>query len=666
MMFLKAFSSFSYKARLAAALFCMSALMLYGFYFIYKPSRTFTAAASFRYFPEDSSKVHPGSEKLPPSLVFPDYFLSKPSLYQQVRLLVNKKTKANLSTGDIFHHIHISRNEKNFSFRVRSSYENPDVAAALVKAFSSELMKDVDEAELGHIRKTRKNIEKELKKTEDKLAVVKMKLNRLKGKHAQSIQEKVKLLENTKEQTELRKAEAEGVLSKLLWRLKKERPRVVSGTTVDVNTEYKEAKFKLLDLQNTLRRKKEDASASPSELHVLESQMDSLNKKINTKIPKYIEVPTMNSNPLYEFLSQRVLQQRLLIASLNSQRKSAEKQLRDFKKEVVVEGDKSSEEGKLLNQSEIMENQIYLLQGGLVDLKLEELQSGGNIILISRSPRARVLKPKNVYEIAVCLMLFALFSLYAFKLFLALRMGVFDFPAVLGELDIPVLAHHEGLEKDNIYIARALAYIGHEMSLRTILFLSCSPQVSSSVVGDVSVHLSQKIGKVLLVDADFNVPTLHGFFESSPMPGLCQLFTDDAADFAASEELLVREIEKRIVPITSQCGFMGAGFSEKSKDVSFKKIKSELVNKFFNMLKTYDVLVIFYAHFSGNENLLNEMLPHIEGVVLCGHSMQEIYAGHMALLSFLNKYQHKSIGGIIFNENMKKSLSLPVMYRMDM
>ncbi len=642
----------------------MFALALYGFYFIYKPSRTFTAAASFRYYPEDTSKAYPGSEKLPPFLVFPDYFLSKPSLYQQVRLSVNKKTKANLSTGDIFRHLHISKNEKNFSFSVRSSYKSPDVAVALVKAFSSGLMKDVEETELGHIKKTRKNIEQELKKAEDKLAVVKMKLNRLKGKHAQSIQEKVKLLENTKEQTELRKAEADGVLSKLLWRMKKENPRAASGTTVDVNPEYKEAKFKLLDLQNTLRRKKEDASASPSELQILESQVGALNKKINTKIPKYIEVPTMDSNPLYEFLSQRVLQQRLLISSLNSQRKSADKQLRNLRKEVVVEGDKSSEEGKLLNQSEIIENQIYLLQGGLVDLKLEELQSGGGIILTSRSLHARVLKPKNVYEIAVWLMLFVLFSLYALKLFLALRSGVFDFPAVLDDLNIPVLTHHEGLEKDNIYIARALAYIGHEMSLRTILFLSCSPQVSSSVVGDVSVHLSQKIGKVLLVDADFNMPTLHGFFESRPMTGLRQLFTDDVPDFAAPE-IFVKEIEKRIVPITSQCGFMGAGFSEKGRDISFKKIKGELVNKFFNTLKTYDVLAIFYAHFLGNENLLNEMLPHIEGVVLCGHSMQEIYAGHMALLSFLNKYQHKSIGGIVFDENAKESPGLPVMYRMD-
>lgn len=653
------------KAVFACA--CLAALLMYGIYFIDIPSRTYTAGATLKYFYDDGINI-PAADIRPAGSahILPDYFLSKPSFYKKVGSLVMEKTGIAVSVKDMPHMLQVSKSEKDSSFHVRSFHRSRLAALTLVQSFVSELLSEVESAEVGHLKKVRKKMENELEKVQNKLAKVKALIHKSQADAGQTIQEKIKLIEDTKQQTVLRKSEAEGVLSRLLARLRNEPARTVSGTTVNVNPEHKEARFKLLDLQEALRRKKEDGQGTQEEIRLLESKINALNKRINTKIPKYVEVPTVNSNPVYEFLSQKIVQQRILVSSLGAQILTEDKKVKELRKKAMLESSQSADVQKLLGESESLENQVYLIQGILVDLKLDEFRSSGSLMLMSQSRSAQVVKPRNIYEVAAWLSVLLLTFLYALRVLRALRKGVIDFRGVLESFHVPVLVSHAGQEKNNIYVARTITYICHEMPLRTILFLSCSPQVSSSAIGDISVHLSQKAGKVLLVDADIRHPSLHGFFESRQSPGFLQLLTDDAPEFSYADagEFFVREIEKRIIPITSECGFMGAGSSSAGgENASLKKIKKERLEKLFNTLKAYDVLVAFYSSYDGNEQLLAEILPVIEGVVLCCPAASEICSYHRSLLSFLEKYQHKIIGSIIFERNRQELSGLPAMYR---
>lgn len=654
------------RGRTVIVAACITALLAYGFYFIDRPSRIYTSHAIFRYYAdsEDTESV----EKQTGSKEFLlDYFLAKTSINKQVASFVKKRTGIAVSEKDVPRYIYVRENKKAHSLHVRSFHENPRVALVLVKSFVSALFAEVEKAEVGDLRKVRRKVEKELEHVEGKLMEVKTKLQKNRGKSLDVMQEKIKLFENAKQQAALKKAEAEGVLSRLLQRLRKESPSTVSGTTVNVNPAYKDARFKLLDLQEVLRKKKEDGKILPDEIHRLELQVIALNNKISRKIPKYIEVPTVGLNLVYEFLSQKVVQQRISISSLESQIQTADEKLKELKKEAELNNDKNAEFQKDVGESERLENQIYLLQGALVDLKLEEFANRQSLMLISQSRRASVLKPRNKVEISLWVLLLMLTILYAVRFLLDLRKGILDFHEMLQTLQIPVLASHSGLEKNNVFAARALAYICHEMPFKTLLFLSCSPQVSSSVIGDISVHLSQKLGKVLLVDADIYRPSLHGFFESRSSPGLLHILAGGLQPLTETEESFVKEIEKHITPITSECGFMAAGLHEAGHTVvDGHKIKKEHLERFFNVLKTYDVMVAFYAGYEGNEGLLTEFIPFIEGIMLCCPVTSEVCAYHRSQRSFLEKYQHKILGSIIFERNAKELSVFPAAQRVEL
>lgn len=656
MKFIRSLSLFTPRSGLRGLVALYLFVLFFGIYWIVMPSRIFISKAVFRYFPENTTGT-----AVPKSAGdirnLPEYFFERPSMYAEMKRVILNRKRIKIASSELTRSLRVKKKVNEPEYAVEVFHADPRVSQALRDVFLTVLIRKVREAETGYFRSKRKIVEHELLESEKELTALRKKANYGTKVDSKRIQDEIKSIQGEIEQLALKKAEAQEVLVKLRARLRREKQQVISGASVNVNPEYKEAKFKLLDLQSSLAKKREEETSSPEEIRSLETKIRILTDKINTRIPKYVEIPQSAPNPAYGYILQEITQKQMMVSSFSMQMRLLRNKMEKQKSSALSSLEKSRGTENLHLELQRVENKIYALQSIMEDVKLE-LMRPDSVMVISKSKKAGVLRPVNTAEVLVWISALALVLACIYRLLSGMRKGILDFTEVLQSHDVPVLVHHSGREQDNVYIARMISYICHEIPFKTLLFLASRSQVTSAVC-DIGVHLSQKAGRVLLVDADFHMPALHGFFEVKNDAGFYSILSDPALVPEGSVKAPVEKIERHIIHVTPECGFIGTGTRPQ---VPFKgKIKKENLEAFLETVRSSDVMLLFYATMENNITL-DAFLPYIEGIVLCCPEGEEMYSYSKEFLSFIRKFQHKIIGSVLFPSHARKASGVPALF----
>lgn len=660
MKFFKPLFSFPPLWRLCGMALLYLLILFSGVYFLLLPSRIFKAKAVFRYYPEnvaaDAALRKPPGD--PANLL--EYYLENPALFENVRQAVFQRARLRVSPHALSRSLRFQKKDKEPEYAVWAYHTDPRRALAFLDAFLFTLIREVRESETGHLKNKKKLAGSQLLQAEKELAKLRKKINAGSGgARAKMMKDEIKRLQDEVAQLSFKKAESREVLRKLKSRFQSENPQMVSGTIVALNPAYKEAKFKLLDMQAALAKKKEDEKSTDEELKALGKQIAVLTAKINTRIPKYVEKPQVAANPVYDYLFQKILQQQMTGTSLSLRLGALQDTLKKRKEKILSSPDDSFGAGNQTRDMERLENKIYLLQGIIEDVGLELLRPD-SIMVISRTGRASLLRPLAISEVLLWLSAMALVLMLIQKLASQMRNKVLDYPETLQSFEVPVLLHHSGREQDNVYVARTISYIRHEIPMRTLLFLA-SRAAASSAVCDIAVHLAKETDRVLLVDTDFYMPSLHGFFEVKNDSGLYSILYDEEIHSALPDQELIDKIERRILPVTAQCGFIGTGTGAPPRISLKEKMRKENLEAFVRAVKSSDVMLLFYATFDNNGSL-DEFLPYIEGIVLCCPDGQEIEPKRSRFLSFLERAHHKVIGSVLFPRHVRSINAIPALF----
>jgi len=307
----------------------VSAILIFLFYIIilyFKPS-SYTASATLilqeATLEEKLVASAYGSVSQKMSLQSQLQIMQSQKMAQQVAKAVKNKTKINISPAEVLTMRKISQIEGTGIIRVDTSSKNKNLAVEVANAYVEFGKQANEEYASSEFNNASKYILSQLTEYQNRLLKAEQDLQNFSKKEGiydfeaqvSNKLETLTKLEVERVETQLQETQLQREADDLSkWASSEQEFK--TKTEVIPNPEIEEFKNKLFPLEMELQDLQEKYTSNHPKVIAAGKKIEALKQEMATKVAKYLEVPTKELNPVYAYLQQQKITQKLNLISL--------------------------------------------------------------------------------------------------------------------------------------------------------------------------------------------------------------------------------------------------------------------------------------------------------------------------------------------------------------
>lgn len=493
---------------------------------------------------------------------------------------------------------------------VIARHPNKRLTVIVASAFAVASVKANKELAAREYKLGREYLEDQLEVMKERLATSEEKLRRFNQKYGvveyeQALEREYDRYRTFQDELERLKMEeeAQASLQQLLQKKASEEEPLLEGVRKIPNPKREMLSQKLFSLQLQLEDLRERFTEAHPRVRAVEKKIKRIEHELQTKVPKYVTVPDVKSNPMYEFWQQKLADRaydsavrKIRIGDIASLQKKAEKKLQVLGMHQVAYA-------QLLREVKNNERIVNSIQDMLEQMKVTEKTQAGNLSIIDRPTDAEKITAATPARVGLSLVISLLAAVVASVVVEFVDDRLRTAHAVRRYLNLPVVGSIPRVHDPDrrlIYKIEQRAPIVEayhkvcfqfeslclDKNAKTILLTSIrSEEGKTTVLANMATSLAREGERVLLVDGDVRKPALHRMLGVSNTVGLTSIMKGEV--YESMEE----SVKAVIQPTPVERLFLISGGPPVSNPVEL--LRSEKLPAFVKEVRKHADMILF-------------------------------------------------------------------------
>lgn len=354
------------------------------------------------------------------------------------------------------------------------------------------------------------------------------------------------------EQLDMQEQEGKLLSSQIMGQLSVVGENRIRNTLVPnpVEEEYRRALF---PMEMQLVELEEKYTSEHPKVLVLKKKIGDLKERLQTKVSKYVEVPSQVPNPTYEYLSQQLVQQQLNAIANGVRRHAISNFIDKEQTNLSSLSEKQLQYARFLREKTTAERMALALEDMLERMRVAGKMKSGNAQILDHAGDAVRVSPFDLQKV-----LFMLVVAFSSAVFLGVVWELLDDTIktpheVKRYINVPVLGTIPHVSDATDRLITKLSYkmplcdaynkvtfqmesLCLDFGYKSLIVTSAkSGEGKSTLLANTGISLARNGEKVILVDADLRRPSLHKLMGVTNTVGLTSILT---GELMAKETLL--------------------------------------------------------------------------------------------------------------------------------